>query len=148
MNCPRCGIEVRDHPANNCLNEWVAIAVMGWTKGEDGFWRDDAHQGSYGVGYTWDEHDWDFVDFEPSTDISAAFEVMEKIGLSLIPVENKWFCGLWDDDYFDIDLGSIDGYFGGGYTGMNNIRCVADTAPLAISRASILAAYAEIERAK
>ncbi len=28
MNCPHCKIDVDEHPANLCLDHWVAIVVM------------------------------------------------------------------------------------------------------------------------
>lgn len=28
MNCPHCKTEVDEHPANLCLNQWVAVEVM------------------------------------------------------------------------------------------------------------------------
>jgi hypothetical protein len=28
--CPRCGLEIIEHPANRCLDAWIAEAVTGW----------------------------------------------------------------------------------------------------------------------
>jgi len=28
--CPTCGTELLEHPANRCLDAWVAVAVMKW----------------------------------------------------------------------------------------------------------------------
>ena len=30
LQCPHCSIEIDEHPATSCLNDWVAVAVMGW----------------------------------------------------------------------------------------------------------------------
>lgn len=29
MNCPTCGLDIDEHPANRCLDAWVAEEVMG-----------------------------------------------------------------------------------------------------------------------
>jgi len=72
-----------------------------------------------------------------STDISAAWEVVEKNQLSLIQLDNSWFCGQYDlnQEYFDTEDGIIDGHF----SRRTNKFCVAPTAPLAICRAGLLA---------
>lgn len=31
MNCPTCGLDIDEHPANRCLDAWVAREVMGLT---------------------------------------------------------------------------------------------------------------------
>ena len=30
MNCPVCNTDIDNHPANRCLDAWVAEKVMGW----------------------------------------------------------------------------------------------------------------------
>jgi len=30
MNCPTCNVHIDEHPASQCLNEWVATDVMGY----------------------------------------------------------------------------------------------------------------------
>ncbi len=37
MNCPRCNLSVDEHPANRCMDAWVAEAVMGYRL-IDGIW--------------------------------------------------------------------------------------------------------------
>ena len=32
LRCPRCNVTVDEHPANRCLDVWVAEAVIGWRK--------------------------------------------------------------------------------------------------------------------
>lgn len=60
----------------------VAERVMGWVKdgGRRGFWFDPADPKLfYASGYTHDGSDYDFPDFCPTTDIAAAWEVVEKL---------------------------------------------------------------------
>jgi hypothetical protein len=35
MNCPRCGVSVKDHPAGRCLDAWIAEVVFGLKEGVD-----------------------------------------------------------------------------------------------------------------
>jgi len=83
-----------------------------------------------------------------SINISASWKVAEKLKLSVLPLETGYFAGIYDleIEYFDDDMGIIDGHFGGGYAGMRRIYSIADTAPLAICRAALLAVrdYPEI----
>lgn len=32
MNCPTCGLDIDEHPADRCLDAWVAEAVFGRQK--------------------------------------------------------------------------------------------------------------------
>ena len=32
LNCPTCGVHIDDHPASQCLNEWIATDIMGEVK--------------------------------------------------------------------------------------------------------------------
>ena len=32
LKCPRCGVELENHEAGRCLDEWIAEKVMGWKR--------------------------------------------------------------------------------------------------------------------
>jgi len=49
MNCPHCQIAVDEHPANRCLDAWVAEKVMGWESSYgDSYWIMLPPEGSTG----------------------------------------------------------------------------------------------------
>ena len=150
MNCPNCGIDIREHPANRCMDSWIAEKVMGLVPCD-----------------AWDLFHWSISGGEYihhpemckcdnkcyptkacpgySTDISAAWEVAEKMKLSILPLETGYFAGIYDieNEYFDADMGIIDGHFGSGYAGMRDICATAPTPELAICRAALLAVMEE-----
>jgi hypothetical protein len=64
-------------------------------------------------------YDWDMKPFSPSTDIDAAWEVVEKLKLSLVPTNKGWIVSQHH---------LFEGPFGEG-----------ETAPLAICRAALAA---------
>ena len=67
-----------------------------------------------------------------STDIAAAWEVVEKLNLLVMPIdEDDWMAGQLDSrySYASAETGVIDGYIA--------FHAVADTAPLAICRAAL-----------
>ena len=74
LHCPECGIEIDEHPAGRCLDAWVAITIMNWkyapkTDPKIKLWL------------YWRRPD-GMLKYEPpeySTDIAAAWEVVEKI---------------------------------------------------------------------
>ena len=68
-----------------------------------------------------------------STDIAAAWLVVDKMGLSLVRVDAaRWLVGQYrESEYLDTEMGCIDGHFH--YAGF----AVSDTAPLAICRAAL-----------
>ena len=78
MNCPKCGIEIKDHPANACLDAVFCTEVMKWTKEEITYHTDCGSQ----KGTSWCDSagntKYIFGDFKPSTNISHAMEGVEK----------------------------------------------------------------------
>ena len=104
--CPTCGISVLEHPANRCLDSWVAEKVMRWerikyfgcapiTDSWVGFWD--------GEWFRWIERpqsDDDEISkpWSPSTDIAAAWEVVEKLkalGFSILRLSTGDILGDW-----------------------------------------------------
>ena len=73
--------------------------------------------------------------WSPSTSIAAAWEVVEKLQLSIIPnnIGTKWEAGIWHDD-------DIDSYHHGFYT---SDSAFCDTAPHAICLAALKAIAAQ-----
>lgn len=144
IKCPTCGIALLEHPANRCLDAWVATAVMGWEKFEVGYFGSDSSPRQNELEEWMDKNEIEsvgdyFIDvdkdfwieeekWKPSSDISAAWEVVEKM-------EGDW----WKMEFL---------------TGIHaamfekpNMKCAdqtyheatADTMSLAICRASLLA---------
>lgn len=121
MNCPHCNVHIDEHPASRCLDAWVARGVMDWM-----------------LVITHDDVDWVCADSEGqrrlipaySTDIAAAWEVVEKL---------SQYC------YVDIgvDVSGAQVQIDVNDNGEWQLAFVestrADTAPLAISRAAIKA---------
>jgi len=69
--CPHCGVGIGEHEANACLDKWVAETVMGWK------WMPTPDP--EGQHYCWVKDGCEIGDFEPSSDISAAWEVLERL---------------------------------------------------------------------
>ena len=124
MKCPTCGIPILEHPANRCLDTWVAEKVM--RDNTDRFiWKrygkpDCIQSEEYGGPQ------------EYSTDIAAAWQVVEKIKNTpyLYPqlrYSHSWVFGIWrNNPNTNKDYGWL-------------AEVYADTAPLAICRAALLA---------
>ena len=79
MQCPNCGLDIEKHPANRCLDAWVA-KLMGWHVGWDDI--EDAH--FYYSGEEVSNTDCIYIEcyistWRPSTDISAAYTMEERI---------------------------------------------------------------------
>jgi hypothetical protein len=100
IKCKECGdhgktisLEGETVDCPQCLNRRVAVAVMGWTEGDRGYW-DNAGDAS----------DYRICEWSPMTDVKAAFEVAEKaslfqshidttgldVGLCLRQVNDEW----------------------------------------------------------
>lgn len=116
--------EIDALPAGRELDALVAERVMGWTRSP----RD------YGSRLVWVTHPENIVrfwkgrrSFQPSTDIAAAWEVLEKHQFSLIRIPDGWVAGR-----FDFNSPAWDFAFGD----------AAPTAPLAICRAALKAVSA------
>jgi hypothetical protein len=113
--CPTCGISVSEHPANRCMDAWVAEKVMGWTRPPSGrgwnvttkFIRktpEPKESEEAQLQVVWLDDDSEWMHF--STDIAAALEMVEKIGYDLrlikrgliwiaafdIETEDYWHC--------------------------------------------------------
>jgi len=84
MQCPECGTEIDEHPAGRCLDAWVAEVVMGWEHiSENEPFRFLKERGGCIT-----EHGAEIFPHEkgtipelwrPSTDIAAAWVVVEKM---------------------------------------------------------------------
>ena len=102
LHCPECGIEIDEHPAGRCLDAWVAITIMNWkyapkTDPKIKLWL------------YWRRPD-GMLKYEPpeySTDIAAAWEVVEKmqkpnwawhIESFYADGELRWWVLFWGDD--------------------------------------------------
>lgn len=130
ITCPTCGVALLEHPANRCLDAWVAEKVMGlkpctaWSL---------FHWSMSGGEYIHHPESCSYNNKcypaeqcpHYSNDISAAWEVVEKIGSCFID-HTAPEMGI-DVEFFK-NIGNAD----------RNIA-TADTAPLAICRASLLA---------
>ena len=122
MNCPHCNTHIDEHPASRCLDAWVAKSVMrlevymshdeylraGFPHAQ--YWSSAVHYPAY-----WWDKGWAMSVAPYSSDIAAAWQVMEKLKLSLFPMINGWSAGQYYKSH----------------------PAEAPTAPLAISRAAI-----------
>jgi len=101
MNCQHCNTHIDEHPANACLNEWIAVDIMGEEK------PDIVHErfhlrviysdgGNWYCGQEYDKNDvciWYAKDF--SGYISAAWEVIEHLREeTTLRWTNGWWCTL------------------------------------------------------
>ena len=133
MNCPTCGVHALEHPASECLDTWVATAVMVWEKRLEGH---DAERYVAPV-YAWYDANGcrvafcqDYINakaWEPSKDIAAAWQVVERFKFY------KWLSqsasGLW---------GTGPMLWTCAFAAPTNFRATADTVTLAIVRAALL----------
>ena len=122
MNCPHCNTNIDEHEAFRCLDAWVAEAVMGLVQCQADFHgdapncyapKDSSKCGSFLEDY--------------STDISAAWEVVEKVNQDNA-MTLRWYNPDGRTSIYSVAFG-----FG------KKAGAEADTAPLAICRASIKA---------
>lgn len=121
--CPHCGTPITTHSASPCLSAWVAGTVMEWdVRSEDpGWWVYIDNHWSYSIGTPQlSEARW-----HPHEDIAAAMEVVETLNSAVFTKYSRvaWRCEAYPPH----------GIF----------NAVADTLPLAICRAAILAASKE-----
>ena len=129
--CPHCDTSVDEHEAGRCLDAWVARDVMGL----EPVLFDEPYGG---LGKPAGRRGWYIPPVHPveyySTDIAAAWEVVERSSLSLVKTKEGWLAGQYDleEEYLDVEFGVIDGHFSRGYA-------TADTAYLAICRAALKA---------
>ena len=125
MNCPRCDTEISEHEDNDCLDRWVAEAVMGWhLKDEHSWsWLDENDEYQYSREYDYDGE----LGFDPSTDILAAWEIVDKL-----TDETQRFELITGHQ----DIAWIVGEKSGPKLGLH-ICCVGDTMPHAICRAAL-----------
>ena len=130
--------EILAMPAGSELNRLIGEKVMGWT---------GSYEENYNVRtWTWRDAEGEHVTdwFCPSTDIAAAWLVVEKLGVlwfvdvSCLPGDcsknpnPKWEARIWDAE--PCISGGI-----GQVSGLVEHKARADAAPLAICRASLLA---------
>ena len=125
MNCPHCNVHIDEHPASRCLDAWVAEAVMKLDRV-----RIDGTDGEAIFKRAPSTTSWGFVPIF-STDISAAWQVVEKLAkqwpdLSIGSGWNKEGDGKWSVGW---------GFDGHGWEWTEP----CETAPLAICRAAIKA---------
>ena len=114
--------DIRNMEAGRELDALVAEKVMGWQ------WYDG--HGTAGPSY-WETQGGEFAhfgEFEPSTDIAAAWEVVEKMAELVGPISVAW--GSFGTEG---NMASVMAFMG------NPPGVVAPTAPLAICRAALLA---------
>ena len=75
LHCPTCGFEIDEHEAGPCLDAWAATDVMKWK------WNDSLGWGNrpYWTDKTETEEGPACDDWSPSTDIAAAWMLVEKL---------------------------------------------------------------------
>lgn len=122
--CPTCGIAIIDHPANECLDELVAIRIFGYIRiphpGVPKFQK-PTDNGVEALYYT----------PRYSSEINEAWEVVEKLAK-----EPK----AWVIETVNIDTGLIYMVtYWGDSVETDQEAVTSSTAPLAICRASLLA---------
>jgi hypothetical protein len=112
--------------AGKALDIWIAGKVMGWERGID-FDIDDYREGVA----RYEPSSMDVRTFSPSTDISAAWEVVEKLGNLALQApgstdmnENYRNFKTWTADFI--------------YRFHPDSEATGETAPLAICRAALL----------
>ena len=82
LYCPECGVHVDEHEANACFDNWIALGPMGWERMSEYSYSPtwlDREDASFPTGkiYTWEPTSYPM--FRPSTDIAAAWQVVEKM---------------------------------------------------------------------
>ena len=114
MTCPHCGIGVEEHGAGRCLDAWVACTI---------FAKRVKDYGKFG----WRCEDTADAVFRYSSDISCAWEIV------------KWFHN--DNDCLSLAyvLQPHEGMKWEARFRIVDVWAIADTAPLAICRAALLA---------
>ena len=128
MNCPHCNTRIDEHEANRCLDAWVAEAVMGWKIRNN---PDIPSIVEYWDGTLLTGLKYEYWREPPyfSDDIAAAWEVVGRLYGR-------------NGGYFMLER--FDSELGGDWRtvlGVEDIDGVAPSAPLAICRAAIKAAY-------
>jgi len=141
MKCPICGISILEHPANECLNAWVAEKVMGYMRLHF-FGKDSWGERSYDDKFPSCDCFTQVPSLDYSVDIAAAWKVVERIK------ERNW----WNDygcdifiEYWDTDewLVCNRNFFSRKDDCLPTFFATAPTVPLAICRAAILAAMSK-----
>lgn len=143
MNCPHCGTHIDEHEATPCFNAWVAEDVMGWLKTDQ---RRIDHQNWLEYPQEWylkPNGDIENVTNIPeySTDIAAAWEVVEKLRSRQMPIVlhgDEWHSG-GDWQVTIYNLREHMGVLGRGAHKVTVLGRGDPSAPLAICRAAIKA---------
>ena len=136
LNCPHCNTHIDEHPASRCLDAWVAEAVMGLVQCQAKF--HDENPQCYA---TKDAPEYGSILKEYSTDIAAAWEVVEKLRIRQSPIElhgDEWHDGGdWQATFYNIrkQMGAL----GRGVHKVTGPNRGQPSAPLAICRAAIKA---------
>jgi|SRR3970040_1524292 len=117
MNCPHCKTPIDEHEANQCLDIWVAQAVMNWEPPDDATWSN--------------------LSFSPSSDIAAAWQVVEQLANWNAIVSVAWGNGADSRKYASVQI-AYD-LFKELSRPLHEMDGKALTAPLAICRAALKA---------
>jgi len=151
LNCPHCGAHIDEHPASRCLDAWAAKVVMGkrieFRKGEPVGWKED------GEPFLWFPND--FVDLDDNTlyihatdGYTGMVQHYSKYIAAAWQVEEKMRESGWEFVYDDDSEGKV-AMFSRGRDQWGEIdvhSAMADTAPLAICKAALLAAIKVTQR--
>jgi hypothetical protein len=137
MNCPTCGIDVLEHPANRCLDAWVAEKILGIVLCDH---EEDKYGKCSKCGLN--KSYWERITPPRyhSVDIAAAWEVVEKMHE----------LGYWAQIRTPFGVESnLDNWCGftphetTGWNGKPDNWTNAETIPSAICRAALLAVEAK-----
>ena len=122
MNCPKCQVEIKDHPANACLDALFATEVMGWV-------GPPKHDCWYGIGKVM----YYVSQFNPSTNIAHAMEGVD------IQKDIEWELGKENGNYYFIIYSPYHGKEATTKDGWKiEVDLIAHTKELAITRALAL----------
>ena len=93
IRCPNCDTSVDEHDSGRCLDAWVSEVVFGEPAK---WWEVPGHRHDY-----WKDTGTVITELSHySTDIAAAWEVVEKLGFSIWcaggPDVWEWGAGYWD----------------------------------------------------
>ena len=125
--CPECGIEIDDHPAGRCLDRWIVEQVFGLDRM---LARHNLRDGE--IYYHWGYPIGHGIAPFYSSDIAAAWDVVEKIGHTVEIFNCVWkISPTWVCKITEYNHRFIRGYSN------------SSTAPLAICRAAIKAVAKE-----